>query len=160
MLLIACINVASLLLARGSVREREFAVRRALGAGRRRLATQVLTETLVLSVCGGLLGLVLASSAARAIKAFGPADIPRLSETHIDWHVILFTAAVTVFTALFASLWPAFEPGRTQVGSRQWSSVSTTRVRNLLVAGEFALALDTRHFGGTSDSQFSPPSRR
>jgi predicted permease len=141
MLLIACINVAALLLAGGSARAREFAVRRALGAGRLRLAAQVLTETLVLSTCGGLIGLLLASSGAGAIKAFGPADIPRLSETRIDWAVVLFTAGVTVFAALFASLWPAFESSRTRVGSRQWATVSTRRVQDLLVAGEFALAL-------------------
>ncbi len=140
-LLIACINVANLLLARGSVREREFALRRALGAGRLRLAAQILTETLVLAACGGLVGLSLASSATEAIKVFGPAGIPRLAEARIDWHVILFTAAISVFTALFASLWPVFGCSRTQAGSRQWTSVSTRRVRDLLVAGEFALAL-------------------
>ena len=141
MLLIACINVAGLLLARGAVREREFAIRRALGAGRLRIAGQVLTETLVLSTCGGLLGLLLASSGAAAIRAFGPADIPRLAEARIDWMVILFTAGVTVFTALLASVWPAFESSKTRVGSRQWMSASTRRAGDLLVIGEFALAL-------------------
>jgi putative ABC transport system permease protein len=140
-LLIACINVAGLLLARGSVREREFAVRRALGAGRLRLAAQVLTETLVLAACGGGVGLLLASSGAAAIKAFGPADIPRLAQARNDWMVILFTAAITVLTALFASVWPAIETGRAHAGSRQWTSVSARRIRDLLVAGEFALAL-------------------
>ena len=141
MLLIACINVAGLLLARGSVRQREFALRRALGAGGLTLACQVLSEALVLSVCGGLLGLLLASAAIRAMVVFGPSDIPRLGEAHIDWQVLLFTAGVTVFTALFASLWPAFQGTHTQVGSRQWTNVSTRRIRDLLVAGEFALAL-------------------
>lgn len=141
MLLIACINVAGLLLARGSVREREFAIRRALGAGRLRIAGQVLTETLVLSTCGGLLGLLLASSGIAAIQAFGPADIPRLADARIDWTVVLFTAGVTVFTALLASVWPAFESSKTQVSSRQWTSVSTRRAGDLLVVGEFALAL-------------------
>ena len=141
MLLIACINVAGLLLARGSVREREFAVRRALGAGRLRIAGQVLTETLVLSVCGGLLGLLLASSGAAAIQAFGPGDIPRLADARIDWVVVLFTAGVTIFTAVLASVGPALESGKTQVGSRQWKSASARRAGDLLVAGEFALAL-------------------
>jgi predicted permease len=141
MLLIACINVAGLLLARGTVREREFSIRRALGAGRLRIAGQVLTETLVLSMCGGLLGLALASSGAAAIQAFGPSDIPRLAEARIDWVVILFTAGVTVFTALLASVWPAFESGKTRLGSRQWTSASTRHAGDLLVIGEFALAL-------------------
>jgi len=144
MLLIACINVASLLLAHSSVREREFALRRALGARRLRLAGQVLTETLVLAAWGGLLGLLLASGAPAAIQAFGPPEIPRLAEARIDWQVTLFTAGITVFTALFASLLPALHShaaGRNQLGSRQWTSASTRRVRDMLVVGEFALAL-------------------
>ncbi len=141
MLLIACINVAGLLLARGAVRDREFAVRRALGAGRLRIAGQVLTETLLLSTCGGLLGLLLASIGAGLIRAYGPADIPRLAEARIDWMVILFTAGVSVFTALLASAWPAFQTSKTQAGSRQWTSTSTRRAGDLLVIGEFALAL-------------------
>uniref|UniRef100_Q023R3 Permease n=1 Tax=Solibacter usitatus (strain Ellin6076) TaxID=234267 RepID=Q023R3_SOLUE len=141
MLLIACINVAGLLLARGSQRAREFAVRRALGAGRLRIAAQVLTETLVLSGCGGLLGLLLASGGIAAIRSFGPSDIPRLSEARIDWVVVLFTAGVTVFAALLASLWPAFATSRTPVAGRQFTSAATRRAGNLLVVGEFALAL-------------------
>jgi predicted permease len=141
MLLIACTNVAGLLLARGSVREREFAVRRALGAGRLRIAGQVLTETLVLSVFGGLLGLAAASTGAAAVRVFGPTDIPRLAEARMDWTVILFTAGITVLTALLASVWPALESGKTRVGSRQWTSASARRAGDLLVVGEFALAL-------------------
>ncbi len=141
MLLIACINVAGLLLARGAVRDREFAIRRALGAGRLRIAGQVLIETLVLSTYGGLLGLLLASVGVAAIRAFGPADIPRLSEAHIDWVVILFTAGVTIFTALLASIWPACESSKTRAGSRQWMSASTRHTADLLVIAEFALAL-------------------
>lgn len=141
MLLIVCINTAGLLLARGSARKQEFAVRHALGAKRARLAFQLLVETMTLAVCGGVLGLFLASAATRAIKAFAPTDIPRLSEAHIDWQVTLFAAGITVFTALFASLWPMLESNRAQLGSRQSSSLSTRRIRNVLVAGEFALAL-------------------
>ncbi|HWC95271.1 MAG TPA: ABC transporter permease [Candidatus Sulfopaludibacter sp.] len=141
MLLIASINVAGLLLARGSVRAREFAVRRALGAGTARIAGQVLTETLVLSACGGLLGLLLAVSGAEAVKAFGPAEIPRLAEVRVDWVVLLFTAGITAFTALLASVWPAMAAGRMRIASRQWTSVSTRRTADFLVVGEFALAL-------------------
>ena len=139
-LLIACINVAGLLLARGSAREREFAIRRAVGAGRLRIAAQVLTETLVLSACGGLLGLLLAGFGCGAVRAFGP-DIPRLAEVRLDWDVILFTAGITVFTALVAGLWPALQSGKTRIASRHWTSPSTRRAGDLLVVGEFALAL-------------------
>ncbi len=141
MLLIACANAAGLLLARGSAREREFAVRRALGARRLRLAAQLLTETFVLSAAGGLLGLLAAVTISRAIKQFGPADIPRIAETSIDWRVLLFAATVTAFATIFAGLWPIFGSVRTKVGSRQWTSISTHRLRNLLVASQFALAL-------------------
>ena len=140
-LLIACINVSGLLLARGAAREREFAVRRALGAGRFRIANQVVTETLVLSACGGFLGLLLAKLGCSAIQVFGPADIPRLGEARVDWQVVLFTAAISVFTAVAASLWPAFESAKTRLASRQWISLSTRRTGNLLIIGEFALAL-------------------
>jgi predicted permease len=141
MLLIGCVNVAGLLLARGTAREREFGLRQALGAKRLRIAAQLVTETLVLAGCGGLLGLLLAAGIVQAIKAYGPADIPRLSETRLDWQVLLFTAGVTIATALFASLWPVFHSTRRQLGSRSFTSVSTHRTRNFLVAGQFALAL-------------------
>src|SRR5260370_12975436 len=100
MLLIACINVANLLLARGSAREREFSVRRALGAGRGTLAAQLLTESLVLSVAGGLLGLALAAAALKALIAFGPREIPRLAEAHTDPQVLLLTLLLSLFTAM------------------------------------------------------------
>jgi predicted permease len=141
MLLIACVNTAGLLLARGSAREREFRVREALGAKRIRLASQLVTETLVLACCGGLLGLMVAAGVVHLITRYGPADIPRLSETKLDWQVILFTVGVTIFAALFASLWPVLSISRTQLGMRQWTSAGEHRMRNLLVVGEFALAL-------------------
>ncbi|MBV9761394.1 MAG: ABC transporter permease [Acidobacteriaceae bacterium] len=142
MLLIACVNAAGLLLARGSAREREFGLRRALGARRSRLAAQLITETVALAGCGGVLGLMLAGAVSQAIKTYGPGDIPRLAETHIDWQVILFNIVVTFGAAAFASLWPVFSSSsRREAGSRRWTSISTHRMRNLLVTGEFALAL-------------------
>ncbi len=141
MLLIGCVNVAGLLLARGTAREREFSLRKALGAKRGRIAAQLVTETLVLASCGGLLGLLLAAGIVQAIKAYGPADIPRLSDARVDWQIVLFTAGVTICTALFASLWPVFHSTQRQLGSRSLTSVSTHRTRNFLVAGQFALAL-------------------
>lgn len=141
MLLIGCVNVAGLLIARGTAREREFALRQALGAKRARIAAQLITETFVLASCGGLLGLLLAGGITQAIKAYGPADIPRLSDTQIDLLVVLFTAGVTICTALFASLWPVFHSIQRQLGSRHFTSVSIHRTRNILVTGQFALAL-------------------
>ena len=141
MLLIACINAANLLLARGSAREREFSVRRALGASRARVAAQLLTETLVLSAAGGSLGLALAAAALRALIAFGPREIPRLTEARLDPRVLLFTLSLSLFAAIVSGLWPATRNGATMARSRQWSTVANRSVRNLLVAGEFAIAL-------------------
>ncbi|HZQ51089.1 MAG TPA: ABC transporter permease [Bryobacteraceae bacterium] len=141
MLLIGCVNIAGLLLARGIAREREFALRQALGAKRTRIAAQLVTETLTLASCGGLVGLLLAGGITQLISAYGPAGIPRLSETQIDWQVVLFTAGVTICTALFASLWPVLHSTNRQLGSRPFTSVSTHRTRNFLVIAQFALAL-------------------
>ncbi|MGD0776752.1 MAG: ABC transporter permease [Candidatus Solibacter sp.] len=141
MLLIACMNVANLLLARGSAREREFSLRRALGAGRSRLAAQLLTESLVLSAAGGSLGLALAAAALRALIAFGPREIPRLDEARIDPHVLLFTLSLSLLAAIVSGLWPAMRSGATPARSRQWSTVADRSVRNLLVVGEFSIAL-------------------
>jgi len=141
MLLIACINVANLLLARGSAREREFSVRRALGAGRSTLAAQLLTESLVLSAVGGALGLALAAAALQAIVVFGPREIPRLSESRIDPQVLLFTLLVCLFAAVLSGLWPAMRPGAALSPSRQWTTVAHRGVRNVLVVAEFSIAL-------------------
>jgi predicted permease len=141
MLLIACINVANLLLARGSAREREFSVRRALGAGRATLVAQLLTESLLLSAVGGALGLALAAAALKALIVFGPRGIPRLEEAQIDPQVLLFTAAVSVFAAIISGLWPAMRTSTALARSRQWTTVANRGVRNMLVVGEFALAL-------------------
>jgi predicted permease len=141
MLLIACINVANLLLASGSAREREFSVRRALGAGRGRLAAQLLTESLVLSVAGGALGLALAAAALKALIAFAPSGIPRLAEARIDPQVLLFTLGVSVFSAIVSGLWPALRNGTMLARSRQWTTVANRGVRNMLVVGEFSIAL-------------------
>ena len=140
-LAIACVNTAGILLARGSAREREFSIRQALGARRMRIVAQLVTETVVLAVYGSLLGSMLAVGISQAIKRYGPTDVPRLAEIRLDWQVILFTAAITVGAALFASLWPVFSTARMQLGSRPWTSISAHRMRSFLVTGEFALAL-------------------
>jgi putative ABC transport system permease protein len=141
MLLIACLNVANLLLASGSVREREFSVRRALGAGRARVAVQLLIESLVLALAGGGFGVVLAAGTLKAFIAFGPRGIPRLAEAHIDGLALLFTFGLSIVAAIFSGLWPAMRTGAAPTRSRQWMTVSNTNVRNLLVMGEFAIAL-------------------
>jgi predicted permease len=141
MLLIACTNVANLLLARGSAREQEFSLRRALGAGRVTLAAQLLTESLVLSIAGGSLGLSLAAAALKAFIAFGPRDIPRLDEAQIDAHVVLFTLCLSLFAATASALWPALRSGTTLARSRQWNSIADRSVRNILVVAEFSIAL-------------------
>jgi len=141
MLLIACINVANLMLAQGSAREREFSMRRALGAGRATLAAQLLTESLLLSCVGGALGLALAAGALKALIGFGPRGIPRLDEAHIDVAVLAFTAAASVFAAVVSGLWPALRTGTTVARSRQWSTVANRHLRDVLMVGEFSLAL-------------------
>ena len=142
LLLIACINVANLLLADGSAREREFSVRRALGAGRGTLAAQLLTESLVLATVGGGLGLALTAAALQSLVVFGPRDIPRLAEAKIDPPVLLFTLLLSLFAAIVSGLWPAMRNGATlNPGSRQWTTVANRWVRNLLVIGEFSIAL-------------------
>ncbi|HLK66363.1 MAG TPA: ABC transporter permease [Bryobacteraceae bacterium] len=141
MLLIACVNVANLLLARGSAREREFALRRALGAGRGTLAAQLLTEAFVLSAAGGLLGLPLAYAALKALVAFGPREIPRLADARIDPTVLLFTFGLSLFAAVVSGLWPAMRSGIGLARSRQWTTIADRNLRNLLVIAEFSIAL-------------------
>lgn len=141
MLLIACTNVANLVLARGSSREREFSIRRALGAGRLRLAAQLLTESFVLSLAGSLLGLALAAGAVKALIAFGPRGIPRLDEAHIDLHVLLFTLFLCLFSAAASALWPALRCGASPVRGRHWNTVANRAIQNLLMVGEFTVAL-------------------
>ena len=109
LLLIAVSNVSNLLLARGAARQSEIAVRCALGATPARLARELLTESVLLGVVGGLLGLMLALGAARLIATIGPASIPRLDEVRIDGWVVLFTVGVTVAAAVVFGVLPALK---------------------------------------------------
>jgi hypothetical protein len=106
-LLIACVNIASLLLARAVSRERELAMRVALGAGRSRLARQCLTESAVLGICGGTLGVLLAAIGIRPFVVFWPGSLPRAEEIRLDWHVLLFALSASLCSGLLFGLAPA-----------------------------------------------------
>ena len=147
-MLIACVNVANLQLARAAARGREMAVRSAIGAGPGRLTGQVLTENVVLGFVGCLVGLVLGWLTLKAFLAMAPPDIPRLSEVHIDKHVLLFTLAVTTLCSLLFGVGPARRATRADASSglRHQTARSTVRgvaprVRSALVVAEIALSL-------------------
>ena len=145
-LLLAAFNVANLLLARNSMRADELAVRAALGAGRRRLVRQLLVETGALAVVGGVLGAGLGWLGTRALVAVAPAGTPRIESVVMDGRVLLFTALVTVATALAAGLVPALKGGgrdpKAALGDRAGGpDRAGLRLRSGLVAGQVALAV-------------------
>jgi predicted permease len=144
-LLIACTNVANLVLARGAARERELAIRAALGAGRGRLIRQLFTESAVLAISSGCLGLALAVVGIRLLVAFGPPDIPRLEQAGLDAGVLAFTLAVSLFAAILFGLAPAWRISRSDpnesLKSAGRGAPGATRTRNLLVVVEFALSV-------------------
>jgi predicted permease len=146
-LLIACANVANLLLARGAMRQREAALRQALGAGRARLIRQFLTESLLLAVFGGAVGLLLAYQGVDLFIRLAP-DIPRLNETTIDLRVLIFSVVLTLGTALIFGIAPALQGSSTDLqdslkesGSRLTVGSTSARARSILVIAEMALAL-------------------
>jgi len=114
-LLIACVNVASLLLTRVVSRQHEFALRLALGAPSGRLVRQCLTESGVLGICGGMLGLLLAALGTRPFVRFWPDRLPRADEVHIDWRVLLFALSTSILTGLIFGLMPALRADKTAI---------------------------------------------
>ena len=146
LLVIACINIASLLMARASSRAREVAVRAAIGATRQRLVRQFLTESLVLAAVGGLLGVGVAFAAMKAIVVAAPLDIPRLAEVTLDARALVFALALVLVTAIVFGLLPALVLSRVDVqrvlkeGGRSGSGRGR-RAHQLLVAAEIALAV-------------------
>jgi putative ABC transport system permease protein len=149
LLLIACVNVSNLLLSRATARHREMAVRAALGAGRGRLVRQLLTESLLLALAGGALGVLLAHGALRAMIALVPSNtIPDEAEIAINTAVLAFTVVVSVFTAVVFGLAPAWHSSRTELadalkesGRAVSGGVGQALVRNGLVVAEVALSV-------------------
>jgi putative ABC transport system permease protein len=151
-LLIACANVANLLLGRANGRTREMAIRSALGAGRRRIVSQLLAESLLLSLAGGALGIVIGFAGLRTLLALSMVNIPRLgvqgSAVAPDWRVLAFTLLISVLSAILFALLPGFNASREDMrtalqesGSRSGNSVHQGRVRSTLVITEMAMAV-------------------
>ena len=147
-LLIVCVNVASLLIARASARTREFAIRQALGASRGQLVRQVLTESVLISLAGGAAALAVLLIAQRSLLALMPADVPRLAEVHADWRMVAFALVLSLATGVLVGLMPALhasaidpnrdlrDGGRTGGGQ----SLRQNRSRAALVVLEVALS--------------------
>jgi putative ABC transport system permease protein len=151
-LLIACANVANLLLARATLRKRELAIRASIGAGRWRIVSQLLTESLLLSLMGGALGLVIGFFGLRALLAINPVNLPRIgehgAEITLDSRVLLYTLLVSLFTATLFGLIPASSATREDLnatlrnsGARSGGGFRQNKTRSILVVTEMALAL-------------------
>jgi predicted permease len=147
-LLIAVVNVANLHLSRSGSRVREFAIRSALGAGRRRLMCQLLTESLILAALGGVVGLAIAYGGVRTILALSPDALPRIEEIAVDGRVLAFTSLIAIITGILFGLIPALRSAGSPVGEslKEGSRLATSgrsarRLHGALVVAEFALAL-------------------
>lgn len=144
-LLIACVNIANLLLARATARRKEMAIRTALGAGKWRIARQLLTESILVSMIGGAIGLLLAYGGVQLILYMSPTAIPRAREIGLDWIVLLFTIGISFVTGVLFGLIPAIQAGEVDVNEtlKETARSSSGRhlLRSLLVVGEVAITL-------------------
>jgi putative ABC transport system permease protein len=155
-LLIACANVANLLLARAAGRQREIAIRTAVGASRGRIVRQLLTESLLLGLSGGVAGLILGGIGVRALLALSPGNIPRINDPEhsmgalslLDWRILLFLFAISLLTGLLFGLLPALRVSHFDMNAalkessgRSGTGLKHSRIRALLVIGEVALAV-------------------
>src|SRR5207302_1126845 len=146
-LMIACANVANLMLSRAATREKEIGIRSALGAERRRIVRQLLTESTVLASLGGMLGLGIAIVGLWILKASLPADTPRLGDVHLDWRVLLFTGAITILTGFIFGLSPALQSSRTALtesltaGDRSGAIPVSQHLRSALALDEVGFAM-------------------
>jgi putative ABC transport system permease protein len=148
LLLIACANLANLLLARAATRQKEIAIRGALGAGRLRIVRQLLTESLVLAFAGGTLGLILAAWSVRLLRGVVPDMFPTMKQMTMDAHVLAFTVGICILTGLLFGMVPAWKASRTdlnttlkEAGGRSGSAGGSQRIRSTLLASEVALAV-------------------
>jgi putative ABC transport system permease protein len=146
-LLIACVNVANLALSRAATREKEIAVRTAMGAERGRVIRQLLTESVLLALMGGVLGIILATQGLHLLKAALPVDTPRLADAHIDWRVLAFTGGLAILTGLLFGLAPALQSSRAALAqslnaaTRGAGASISHRLRSALAIAEVAFAV-------------------
>jgi predicted permease len=148
LLLIACANVSSLLLARGATRRRELAVRLAMGAGRVAVTRQLMAESMVLCVAGGALGVLIASVGMRLLLSHNPGSLPRVEEIHLDWMSLLFASGIALATAIILGLATSARASQRDLrslisndGRTLTGGVNSQRVRDLLVVAQVALTI-------------------